>query len=176
MDKQSLQDVLRLISQTIDALSQEQIDALFAGKGQLVFAASETQRKTPVQPQAAPTPAPPPAPETAQAAPKPAQAPPAKGRRKPGAKSPPAAPVDFDDLWARLVACQDRSEAKTLLGSVKLKETLAELGRLNKLSVQGSLRRDIIEDKLIEFTVGSRLRREAIHSLDLRETRRPGGD
>ncbi len=193
MDKQSLKEVLRVISQTIDALSQKQIDALFAGKGQLVFASSETPQETPSSPpaaraQAASRPAPEraaePAAPVAQAAPEPAlekahaedqpTQPPAKAKKtKTSAK--PAAPVDLGDLWARLGACRDRAEAKKLLKTVRLTGALRDLGRMNNVSVAG-LTRSQIEDKLIEFTVGSRLRREAIHSLDLRETRRPEGD
>ncbi len=194
MDKQSLKEVLRVISQTIDALSQKQIDALFAGKGQLVFASSETPQETPSSPpaaraQAASRPAPEraaePAAPVAQAAPEPAlekahaedqpTQPPAKAKKtKTSAK--PAAPVDLGDLWARLGACRDRAEAKKLLKTVRLTGTLKDLGRMNSVSMPSTLNRAGIEDKLIEFTVGSRLRREAIHSLDLRETRRPEGD
>ncbi len=167
MDKQSLQNALRILSQTIDALSQEEIDALFAGSGKLVFVSSETLRQTPVQPQPAPMPAPPqPGPETAQATP-------AKSKQKPSAKSP---AVDLDDLWARLIACRDRSEAKALLSAVKSKRTLTDLGKAQKVSLKSSDHRDLIENRLIEIAIGVALRRNAIHSLDMKEPRRTGSD
>ncbi len=173
MDKQSLKEVLRVISQTVDALSQEQIDALFAGKGQLVFASSETPQETPSSPPAAPAEAPSePPPETTHAEEQPTQ-PPAKAKKRKTSAKP--APLDLGVLWARLTACSDRSEARELLSSMKNAD-LAALAKAQKINVKRGDRKERLIDELIHFSIGIRLRREAIDSLDLKETRRPESD
>jgi hypothetical protein len=75
---------------------------------------------------------------------------------------------DFEDIIKRLSNCEDREEAREILSSVPNKETLTAIAKTQKIHVVKNDRREDIEDKLIEFIIGAKLRTEAIHSLDLK--------
>lgn len=75
---------------------------------------------------------------------------------------------DFEDIIQRLSNCKDRDEAREILSSVPNKETLTAIAKTQKIHVVKNDRREDIEDKLIEFIIGAKLRTEAIHSLNLK--------
>ena len=75
---------------------------------------------------------------------------------------------DFDDIIDRLSNCQDRDEARKILSDIPNKEILISIAKTQKIHVIKSDRREDIEDKLIEFIIGAKLRTEAIHSLNLK--------
>ena len=74
-------------------------------------------------------------------------------------------------LADQLQVCQTREEARELLvqgNRVLLKDTLAQLARLLGIHVNKDDKREAIEDKIVEFVVGARLRSEAIMGLNLK--------
>lgn len=75
---------------------------------------------------------------------------------------------DFDEIIKRLSDCKDREEAREILSSIPTKETLTAIAKTQKIHVVKNDRREDIEDKLIEFIIGAKLRTEAIHSLNLK--------
>lgn len=75
---------------------------------------------------------------------------------------------NFEDIINRLSNCKDREEAREILSSVPNKKTLTAIAKSQKIHVVKNDRREDIEDKLIEFIIGAKLRTEAIHSLNLK--------
>jgi hypothetical protein len=75
---------------------------------------------------------------------------------------------DFEDITKRLSDCKDREEAREILSSISNKEILTAIAKTQKIHVVKNDRREDIEDKLIEFIIGAKLRTEAIHSLNLK--------
>ncbi len=75
---------------------------------------------------------------------------------------------DFEDILKRLGSCKDRDEAREILSSIPNKETLIAIAKTQKIHVVKNDRREDIENKLIEFIIGAKLRTEAIHSLNLK--------
>ena len=76
--------------------------------------------------------------------------------------------VDHAELMSKLNDCKDRDEARQVLLSVASKEALTSLAKAQKLHVTKNDRREDIENKIIEFVIGAKLRTEAIQSLNLK--------
>jgi len=76
--------------------------------------------------------------------------------------------MDHDALMDKLNNCKDREEARQVLSSVTNKDTLASLAKSQKLYVAKHDRREDIENKIIEFVIGAKLRTEAIQTLNLK--------
>lgn len=76
--------------------------------------------------------------------------------------------TDFEDIIKRLSDCKNREEAKEILSSIPNKETLISIAKTQKIHVIKNDRREDLENKLIEFIIGAKLRTEAIHSLNLK--------
>jgi phenylalanyl-tRNA synthetase alpha subunit len=76
--------------------------------------------------------------------------------------------TNFEDIIKQLGDCKNREEAKAILSSIPNKETLTAIAKTQKIHVIKNDRREDIENKLIEFTIGAKLRTEAIHSLNLK--------
>lgn len=74
---------------------------------------------------------------------------------------------DTSAVWQKLNDCKDRNEARLVLSSVTRKDALTSFARMQKIHVTKQDRREDIENKLIEFVIGGKLRTEAIRSLDL---------
>jgi hypothetical protein len=84
-------------------------------------------------------------------------------------KSPHAEPsADHAVLISRLNDCKDRDEARQVLLSVATKDALTSLAKAQKLYVAKNDRREDIENKIIEFVIGAKLRSEAIQTLNLK--------
>ncbi|MEX0726383.1 MAG: hypothetical protein WD065_08960 [Planctomycetaceae bacterium] len=71
------------------------------------------------------------------------------------------------DLIERLNDCKDRDEARRLLISIATKDAISSLAKELKLYVSKNDRREDIENKIIEFVIGAKLRSEAIQTLNL---------
>jgi hypothetical protein len=76
--------------------------------------------------------------------------------------------VDTGDILNRLNECQDREKARAVLSEVPNKETLTTIAKSLKVHVVKYDRREDIENKIIEFLIGAKLRTEAIHSLNMK--------
>lgn len=76
--------------------------------------------------------------------------------------------VDHSTLMSRLNDCKDRDEARQVLLSVATKDALTSLAKAQKLYVAKNDRREEIENKIIEFVIGAKLRTEAIQTLNLK--------
>jgi hypothetical protein len=77
-------------------------------------------------------------------------------------------PVDTADILNRLNECKDREKARAVLSEVPNKETLTTIAKSLKVHVVKYDRREDIENKIIEFLIGAKLRTEAIHSLNMK--------
>ncbi len=69
-------------------------------------------------------------------------------------------------MEAQLTACSSRAEAAALLAPLS-KSALVAVAKEQKIHAPSSARKDELVAKIIEFTVGSRLRREAFAAIDL---------
>ncbi|MFZ3037416.1 MAG: hypothetical protein WA112_09125 [Rugosibacter sp.] len=76
--------------------------------------------------------------------------------------------VDHASLMTRLNDCKDRDEARQVLLSVATKDALMSLAKGQKLYIAKNDRREDIENKIIEFVIGAKLRTEAIQTLNLK--------
>lgn len=76
--------------------------------------------------------------------------------------------VDHAALMTRLNDCKDRDEARQVLLSVATKDALMSLAKGQKLYIANNDRREDIENKIIEFVIGAKLRTEAIQTLNLK--------
>ncbi len=76
--------------------------------------------------------------------------------------------ADHAALMSRLNDCKDRDEARQVLLSVATKDALISLAKGQKLYVAKNDRREDIENKIIEFVIGAKLRTEAIQTLNLK--------
>lgn len=76
--------------------------------------------------------------------------------------------ADHAALICRLNECKDRDEARQVLLSVATKDALTSLAKAQKLYVAKNDRRENIENKIIEFVIGAKLRTEAIQTLNLK--------
>ncbi|PTQ77151.1 hypothetical protein C8R26_11071 [Nitrosomonas oligotropha] len=75
--------------------------------------------------------------------------------------------IDHAVLMTRLNDCRDRDEARQVLLSVATKDALMSLAKGQKLYIAKNDRREDIENKIIEFVIGAKLRTEAIQTLSL---------
>lgn len=62
--------------------------------------------------------------------------------------------------------CKDRDEARRVLQSIPTKPALASLAKVLKVHIAKHDRREEIENKIVEFVIGSKLRTEAIQTLN----------
>ena len=76
--------------------------------------------------------------------------------------------ADHAELMTRLNDCRDRDAARQVLLSVPTKDALMSLAKAQKLYVAKNDRREDIENKIIEFVIGAKLRTEAIQTLNLK--------
>lgn len=77
-------------------------------------------------------------------------------------------PPEIDAVIARLSACRDRMEARSILEEITNKDQLTSLAKTMKIHVVKNDRREDIESKIVEFAIGGRLRSEAIQTLNLK--------
>ena len=75
---------------------------------------------------------------------------------------------DSAAVWQKLNDCKDRDGARQVLSSVASRDALASFARVQKIHVTKQDRREDIENKLIEFVVGGKLRTRAIQTLNLK--------
>jgi len=79
---------------------------------------------------------------------------------------------DIDIIINKIKNTSNRDEAKTILAneeSLALKENLVKVARSLKIHIQKIDKKEDIENKIIEFIIGSRLRTDAIRGLNLGE-------
>jgi hypothetical protein len=81
-------------------------------------------------------------------------------------KTPPK--IENNNIVKELSECEDRKAAKEILSKVPNKETLTSIAKSLKVHVVKYDRREDIENKLIEFVIGAKLRTEAIGSLNMK--------
>jgi len=72
-----------------------------------------------------------------------------------------------EEMISRLSECTTREEARTVLSTLTNKEALTAIAKSLKLHIVKYDRREDIENKLIEFLIGSKLRKDAINSLNM---------
>jgi DNA-binding TFAR19-related protein (PDSD5 family) len=71
-------------------------------------------------------------------------------------------------VWQKLNDCKDRDVARQVLSSIARRDALASFARMQKIHVTKQDRREDIENKLIEFVIGGKLRTQAIQTLNLK--------
>jgi hypothetical protein len=76
--------------------------------------------------------------------------------------------LNHESIIQQLNECKDRDDARQLLASITNKETLTTIAKLQKIHIVKNDRREDIENKLIEFVIGAKLRTEAIQSLNFK--------
>jgi len=76
--------------------------------------------------------------------------------------------IENEDIVNKLNKCKDREEAKVILSEVPNKDTLTAIAKSLKVHVVKYDRREDIENKLIEFVIGAKLRTKAIDSLNMK--------
>lgn len=76
--------------------------------------------------------------------------------------------ADHVALLAQLNECTERDQARAILSGISNKESLVSFARTQKVYVAKHDRREDIENKIIEFVVGAKLRTEAIQSLNMK--------
>jgi hypothetical protein len=75
---------------------------------------------------------------------------------------------DVQAIVGSLNQCENREDAQRLLAGVESKDRLVAIAKALKVHVVKHDRREDIENKVIAFAIGSKLRTEAIQSLNLR--------
>lgn len=141
MSKREVSNLLKAVVQALKDLDESQYQQLLQGKGRIQFIDLEPRVIT------------------------------GKGRK---GKLSLKIKLNHDQLQVladQLQVCQTREEARELLvqgNRVLLKDTLAQLARLLGIHVNKDDKREAIEDKIVEFVVGVRLRSEAIMGLNLK--------
>lgn len=78
-------------------------------------------------------------------------------------------------IMEQLNECTDRDKARELLSSIANKEELTTLAKAQKIHITKNDRREEIENKIIEFFIGAKLRTEAIQSLNMKGGGREDG-
>ena len=76
--------------------------------------------------------------------------------------------VDSEEIVRQLNECTTREEAKGILSNIAKKEELTAIAKSLKLHIVKYDRREDIENKLVEFLIGAKLRKEAISSLNMK--------
>lgn len=141
MSKREVSNLLKAVVQALKELDESQYQQLLEGKGRIQFIDLEPRVTTGKS-----------------------------GKGKPSLKI----KLNHDQLRVlarQLQGCQTREEVRKLLikdNRVFLRDTLAQLARLLGIYINKDDRREAIEDKIVEFVVGTRLRSEAIMSLNLK--------
>jgi len=141
MSKREVSNLLKAVVQALKELDESQYQQLLEGKGRIQFIDLEPRVTT--------------------------------GKSRKGKLSL-KIKLNHDQLRVladQLQGCQTREEVRKLLikdNRVFLRDTLAQLARLLDIYVNKDDRREAIEDKIVEFVVGTRLRSEAIMSLNLK--------
>ncbi len=141
MSKREVSNLLKAVVQALKGLDESQYQQLLEGKGRIQFIDLEPRVIT------------------------------GKGRK---GKLSLKIKLNHDQLQVlahQLQGCQTREEVRKLLikdNRVFLRDTLAQLARLLGIYVNKDDRREAIEDKIVEFVVGTRLRSEAIMGLNLK--------
>lgn len=80
--------------------------------------------------------------------------------------------IGHQEILHNLNDCKDRDEARRLLSGIAKKEELTAIAKSQKLHITKQDRREDIENKIIEFFIGAKLRTDAIQSLNMKG----GGD
>ena len=75
---------------------------------------------------------------------------------------------DSGAVWQKLNDCKDRDEARQVLSSIARRDALASFAKRQKIHVTKQDKREDIENKVIEFVIGGKLRTEAIQTLNLK--------
>ena len=75
---------------------------------------------------------------------------------------------DSGAVWQKLNDCKDRDEARQVLSSIPRRDALAVFAKTQKIHVTKQDKREDIENKLIEFVIGGKLRTAAIQTLNLK--------
>jgi hypothetical protein len=142
MIKRDTTNLLRAVLKALEALDEAEMEQVLQGKGRLKFVGLES-RGTP---------------------------------KRVRGKTPIKIRMATEELQAlaqQLRSCKTREEAMGLLrkdNHALLKESLAKLARLLGIHINKSDRREKIEDKIVEFAVGAKLRSEAIRTLSLKQS------
>ncbi len=77
---------------------------------------------------------------------------------------------DMDEIIAKINTANSREEVKNILSNesaLSLKDNLVKIARSFKIMIQKIDKREDIENKIIEFTIGNRLSKDAIRGLNL---------
>lgn len=90
-----------------------------------------------------------------------------KSSKKSRAKVKEQKPI-FKDVIKKLKKCDDRKHAFKLLKNIENKDTLYELAVSLEVHVEKRDKREKIEEKIVESVVGSKIRSEAIRTLNLK--------
>ena len=78
-----------------------------------------------------------------------------------------AQPPETDNIVRELNESQSRDEAREILSRIPNKESLTTIARSQKLHITKQDRREDIENKIIEFFIGAKLRTDAIKTLNM---------
>lgn len=78
-----------------------------------------------------------------------------------------AQPPETDNIVRDLNESQSREEAREILSRVSNKESLTTIARSQKLHITKQDRREDIENKIVEFFIGAKLRTDAIKTLNM---------
>jgi hypothetical protein len=78
---------------------------------------------------------------------------------------------DVGLVVARLDKCKSREEARSVLTEITNKEALSSIASSLNIPILKSDRRLVLENKIVEFTVGAKLRSEAIQTLNMNGSR-----
>jgi hypothetical protein len=75
--------------------------------------------------------------------------------------------ADTTELVSALSICNNREDAQVVLNRVESKDRLVSLARAMKVHTVKNDRREDIENKIITFAIGGKLRTEALSTLNL---------
>lgn len=78
-----------------------------------------------------------------------------------------AQPLETDNIVRELNESQTRDEAREILSRISNKESLTTIARSQKLHITKQDRREDIENKIVEFFIGAKLRTDAIKTLNM---------
>jgi hypothetical protein len=76
--------------------------------------------------------------------------------------------LDHQEIVRQLNDCKDRDEARRLLSNITSKDSLTIIAKSEKLHITKQDRREDIENKIIEFFIGAKLRTDAIQTLNMK--------
>lgn len=87
-------------------------------------------------------------------------------------KREPAQVQELEDVIRGLNDAKDRDEARAVLARIANKKSLTAVAKSQKLHITKQDRREDIENKIVEFYIGAKLRSDAIKTLNMKG----GGD